>query len=87
MSGTRGPFLDRASSGAALFFFDLVCGDEVIRDDEGVEARDLDQALAEARSAIAEIADEMIEDGSGQPWEMIVRDETGVPLRCLPITE
>jgi hypothetical protein len=72
---------------SALFFFDLVCGDEVIRDDEGVEARDLDQALAEARSAIAEIADEMIEDGSGQPWEMIVRDETGVPLRCLPITE
>jgi hypothetical protein len=72
---------------SALFFFDLVCGDEVIRDGEGVEARDLNQALAEARSAIAEIADKMIEDGSGQPWEMIVRDETGVPLRCLPITE
>jgi hypothetical protein len=68
------------------FFFDLVCGNEVIRDDEGVEARDLDQALAEARSVIAEMADEVIEDGSGQPWAMIVRDETGAFVRRLSIT-
>jgi hypothetical protein len=68
------------------FFFDLVCGDEVIQDDEGVEARDLDQALAEARSAIAEMADEVMEDGSGQPWAMIVRDETGALVRRLSIT-
>jgi hypothetical protein len=70
----------------ARFFFDLVCGDEVIQDDEGVEARDLDQALAEARSAIAEMADEVMEDGSGQPWAMIVRDETGALVRRLSIT-
>jgi hypothetical protein len=70
----------------ARFFFDLVCGDEVIQDDDGVEATDLDQALDEARSAIAEMADEVIGDGSGQPWAMIVRDETGAPVRRLPIT-
>ena len=68
------------------FFFDLVCGDEVILDNDGVEAMDLDQALAAARSAIAEMVDEVIEDGSGQPWAMIVRDETGSLVRRLPIT-
>jgi hypothetical protein len=68
------------------FFFDLVCGDEVIRDDEGVEARDLNQALAEARSVIAEMADEITEDGSDQPWVLVVRDYTGAPVGRLPIT-
>jgi hypothetical protein len=71
---------------SARFFFDLVCGDEVIRDHVGVEVGDLDQALAEARSAIAEMASEVIEDGSGQPWEMIVRDDTGAPVGRLPIS-
>src|SRR5689334_7278128 len=71
---------------SARFFFDLECGDEVIQDDDGVEATDLDQALAEARSAITEMADEVTEDGSGQPWVLIVRDDTGALVMRLPIT-
>jgi hypothetical protein len=70
---------------SARFFFDLVCGDEVIRDEEGVEARDLDQALTEARSTVAEMADEVAEDSSGQPWVLIVRDDTGALVGRLPI--
>jgi hypothetical protein len=70
----------------ALFFFDLVCGDEVIRDDEGVEARDLDQALDEARSVIAEMADEVNKANLGKPWELIVRNDTGVIVGRLSIS-
>ena len=82
------PSVDRTSLGAAMsarFFFDLVCGDEAIRDDEGVEARDLDQALAEVRSVIVEMANEVPEDGSGRPWVLIVRDDTGAPVGRVPI--
>lgn len=75
--------------GAAMserFFFDLVCGEEVIRDDEGVEARDLDQALAEARSVIAEMAEEMTEASLGRPWVLIVRDNMGSIAGRLPVS-
>lgn len=67
------------------FFFDLVCGEEVIRDEEGVEAKDLDQALVEARSAIAEMADEIIKANPDQPCLLIVRDATGALVERVPI--
>jgi hypothetical protein len=67
------------------FFFDLVCGEEAIRDEKGVEARDLDQALADARIVIAEMADEVTEADLGQSWELIVRDDMGSIVGCLPI--
>lgn len=67
------------------FFFDLECGAEVIRDDEGAEAADLDQALADARSIIAEMAGEVAEANPGEPWTLIVRDEAGSTVGRLPI--
>jgi hypothetical protein len=67
------------------FFFDLVCGAEPIRDQEGAEATDLDQALADARSVVAEMADEVAEANLGQSWTLIVRDEAGSTVGRLPI--
>ncbi len=37
------------------FYFDLQNGSSSLRDHEGVEARDLDEAINEARSVIAEM--------------------------------
>lgn len=41
------------------FYFDVDNGRETVRDDEGVEAEDLEQALSDARAVIGEIADEL----------------------------
>lgn len=69
----------------AQFFFDLACGEEVIRDDEGVEAADLECALAEARSIIAEMAEDLGATDINSPWTLIVRDEIGLQLAHVPI--
>jgi hypothetical protein len=50
---------------------------QTILDGEGVEAADLDEALTEARSVVAETADEVIEADPGRPWTLIVRDDAG----------
>lgn len=67
------------------FFFDLVCENEIIRDSEGVEAKDLEQALSEARSIVAEMVDDVNEINSGRFWSLIVRDETGSTVGCIEI--
>lgn len=63
------------------FYFDLVSDASVIRDEVGVGADSLDQALAEARAVIAEMSanDELPDDEVG--WELAVRDSAGVE-RC-----
>ncbi|KAA0122855.1 hypothetical protein CIW48_15550 [Methylobacterium sp. P1-11] len=70
---------------APRFFFDVSNGVETILDDESVEAADLDEALTEARSVIAEMADEVIEANPDQSWVLIVRDEAGLVVGRLPI--
>lgn len=70
---------------ARRFFFDVSNGKETIPDEEGVEAADLDEALSEARSVVAEMVDEVAEADPGQLWKLIVRDETGAVVGRLPI--
>jgi hypothetical protein len=67
------------------FYFDFENGHETIRDDEGVEADDLDQALDDAQSAIQEIAQELKHGALGDEPVLIVRDETGSSIARLPI--
>jgi hypothetical protein len=67
------------------FYFDLRDGQETIQDYEGVEADDLEQALAEARSVIEELADELGATDLGSPWTLVVRDETGLAVAHVPI--
>lgn len=61
----------------ARFFFDLVSDEEVIRDNVGVEAQDLNQALDVARSIITEMAEEIAETHPDGLWELVVRDDRG----------
>ncbi|MBP1178037.1 hypothetical protein JOE48_000001 [Methylobacterium sp. PvR107] len=67
------------------FFFDVDNGETTIRDDEGVEAESLEQALADARSVINEIADELDATDIDNPWTLVVRDETGLAVAHVPI--
>jgi hypothetical protein len=67
------------------FYFDLKDAQETIQDDEGVEADGLEQALAEARSVIGELADELGATDLGSPWTLVVRDETGLTVAHVPI--
>jgi hypothetical protein len=67
------------------FYFDVGNGRETIRDDEGVEAEDLEQALSDARTVISEMADELGATGIGNSWTLVERDETGLPIAHVPI--
>ena len=71
---------------SSRFYFDLTNGLETIRDHQGVEARDLDQAIEEARVVINEMRDsgELSEDEEG--WILIIKDAEGDTLMTLPVT-
>ncbi len=70
---------------APSFFFDVSNGVETILDAEGVEAADLDEALTEARTVIAEMADEVCGADPNRSWTLIVRDRTRSVVGRLPI--
>lgn len=70
---------------SSRFFFDVINGEEVISDEVGVEVSSLNEALAEARSVIAEMAHEVTGDDPGPSWTLIVRDDAGSVLGRLPI--
>jgi hypothetical protein len=67
---------------SARFYFDIEVGDDTIRDEVGAEAADLDEAIAEARSVIAEMVEEI---GAGETLVMVVRDGDDAPVARLPI--
>lgn len=66
------------------FYFDVEDGHDRIRDDVGVEAASLEEALAEARSVIEEMAASV---NTGTSWTLVVRDEAGSVVGRLPIRE
>lgn len=65
-------------------FFDLQNGSSFLRDTEGVEARDIDQALVEARAVIEEMRGSK-DLASADDWHLVIRDESGATLRTLPV--
>jgi hypothetical protein len=71
---------------AERFYFDVENGQDTIRDEEGVEAASLDEALAEARSVIDEMADEVQAADPSGTWTLVVRDAAGSPVSRIAIT-
>jgi hypothetical protein len=67
------------------FYFDLENGGERIRDEEGVEADSLVEALDEAQSVIAELADEVASATPNETWTLVVRNCDGILVARLPI--
>jgi hypothetical protein len=67
------------------FYFDIENGEETIRDAQGVEAADVAEALAEARSVIDEMAGELEVAGPAGAWTLVVRDATGAEVGRVPI--
>lgn len=70
---------------AARFYFEIANAEETIHDLVGVEAAGLEEALIEARSVIAEMAEEITGNGREPPWTLLVRNEDGWLVGRLPI--
>ena len=67
------------------FHFDLTNGQELLRDDEGVDASGPKEAIEEAQALLDEmrggVETEMPESG----WQLIVRDESGMTLKAISL--
>ena len=68
------------------YYFNLTDGDEVIRDEDGIEAPDVRTALIHAFEAIAELGQE---DASAlsdlQGWRLEIIDDAGNLVQSLPL--
>jgi hypothetical protein len=68
------------------YYFNLTDGDEVIRDEEGIEAPDLRTALIHAFEAIEELRKEDASPMSEwQGWSLEVVDSLGNLVQRLPL--
>jgi len=70
------------------FYFDVLNGDQVSQDLDGIDFADLDTALAEALQGARDLVAEGImrnEDVSGQSF--VIRDGTGEVVATVPFRE
>lgn len=67
------------------FYFDVRNGQETLWDHDGVEAKDMEEAIATARSVLSEMADDLASTGIDSPWTLVVRDETGLQVAHIPV--
>lgn len=67
------------------FRFDLESSHIAIRDEAGVEAESLDQAIEQAEAGIEEMRASGEMPPSSETWELVIRDEDGVELKRLPV--
>jgi hypothetical protein len=65
--------------------FDLESRDELIRDEIGVEAADLDQACKQAALVVEEMRASGELSGVPDHWELVIRGEDGVALKRIPV--
>jgi hypothetical protein len=62
------------------YFFDTYDGDRFIRDDEGLELRNIEAAKAEAQKALPDIARDVLPNGNQISFVASVRDEAGATV-------
>ena len=70
------------------FYFNLVCDEEMMIDDEGVEVRDIEHARVQALKAIAELRQEAgsaLDEWSG--WRLEVMNEAGEIMFALHLNQ
>ncbi|MEE7450242.1 hypothetical protein MRF4_21925 [Methylobacterium radiotolerans] len=66
-------------------YFDIEHGHEIIKDEVGIEATSLDQALDDARSVIRDMVEDLADEGYAEDWVLVVRDARGASVARLPI--
>ena len=69
------------------FHFDLTNGEEFIRDTEGIDARGPHEAIEEAQAALADMRGNEETPASGDGWQLVIRDESGVTLKAISLDE
>ncbi|WP_264046166.1 DUF6894 family protein [Methylobacterium flocculans] len=67
------------------FYFDLTNGLSTIRDEVGVSAIDLDDAIHQAGEALAEMREDNELANDADQWMMIIRNASGKTVRVLPV--
>ena len=68
-----------------LYYFDYVDDDREVRDDEGVELANLEQARNEAMRAIMAIAKDKMPDGDRRNFRLSIREESGPVLMVVSL--
>ena len=69
------------------YFYDLTNGDDHMRDTEGVVASGPDEAIEEARAAMADMRSNEESPVPAEGWQLVIRDESGMTLRSLPLDD
>lgn len=69
------------------FHFDLTNGEDLIRDDEGVDASSPNEAIEEARSALDDMRRNEEAPREGDGWQLIVRDESGETVKAISLDD
>ena len=68
-----------------IFFFDVYVGNEVIRDDKGVEVSDLDEAVREAKAVLARMQANGDFKNIAKPWRMVIHDMSGTLQKVISL--
>jgi hypothetical protein len=71
---------------APRFYLDLIDGDETVPDEGGMETADLDGATTHAQAVLREIRLAARLTGAPGPWEIVIRDARGRPLRRIAVS-
>ncbi len=71
---------------APRYYLDLIDGDETVPDEGGLETPDLDAATAHAQAVLREIRMAGRLTGAHGPWEIVIRDARGRPLRRIAVS-
>lgn len=62
------------------YYFDVQDGDGVFVDDVGIELKDMDTAVREARKAIADMVRDALRESEGSQISILVRDGADGPI-------
>ena len=69
------------------YYFDLANGDDLIRDDEGVDASSPAEAFEEAQAALIDMRSNGKAPEPGSGWQLIIRDERGETLSTISLDD
>jgi len=70
---------------AERFYFDLTDGETTIRDDVGVAAIDLNDAMHQASEVMSQMQDDDEHEADAHKWMIVVRDAAGKAVTTMQV--